>query len=95
MKAILRTVYGPPNLLELGEIERPLPKDDELLIKVHAASVNPGDSYMVRGKPLFIRALTGGLFKPTKLLIGEDAAGGSLVDEVGYSCVFWSSINDW
>ena len=50
MKAIVLTKYGPPDVLELKEVEKPVPKDDEVLIKVHAASVNDWDWCLVRGK---------------------------------------------
>jgi len=63
MKAIVYTKYGPPDVLELKEVEKPTPKDDEVLIKVHAASVNYSDLSFVRGKPFFVRMYQG-LLKP-------------------------------
>jgi NADPH:quinone reductase-like Zn-dependent oxidoreductase len=55
MKAIVYTKYGPPELLELKEVAKPTPKDDEVLIKVRAAFVNRSDWEGLRGKPLFAR----------------------------------------
>ena len=56
MKATVNMKYGPPDILELTEVERPTPKDDEVLLKVHAASVNPADWHLLRGK-LYICAI--------------------------------------
>ena len=63
MKAIVLTKYGTPDELELKEVERPVPKDDEILIRVHSSAVNDWDWGLVRGKPLFMRAF-GGLLEP-------------------------------
>jgi len=63
MKAIVYTKYGPPDILELKEIEKPSPKNDEVLIKIYAASVNPLDWHFMRGSPFFLRLLSG-FFKP-------------------------------
>ena len=51
MKAIVCTQYGPPELLEFREVEKPVPKDTEVLLKVHATSVNYNDLIHVTGKP--------------------------------------------
>ena len=51
MKAIVYHQYGSPDVLELAEVKEPTPKDDEVLVKVHAASVNPADWHLVRGDP--------------------------------------------
>ena len=59
MKAIVYTEYGPPDVLELKEVEKPTPKDNEVLIKVHAASVNSWDWDLLRGTP-FLNRLLGG-----------------------------------
>ncbi len=67
MKAIVLTKYGSPDLLELKEVERPTPKDNEVLIKAHAASVNDWDWCLVKGKPFFIRLLCG-LLKPKDII---------------------------
>ena len=74
MKAMVHTQYGPPDVLQLMEVAKPVPKDDEVLIKIHAASVNPFDLHLMRGKPIFVR-LIGGLFKPKRKIPGTDIAG--------------------
>jgi len=73
MKAIVYTKYGPPDVLELKEVAKPTVKDNEVLIKVHAASVNDWDWGLLRGKP-FVNRLIGGLLRPHKIL-GCDIAG--------------------
>jgi NADPH:quinone reductase-like Zn-dependent oxidoreductase len=73
MKAIVHTEYGPPDVLQLKEIEKPVPKDDELLVKVHAVSVNRSDWEGLIGKPLYARI--GGLRKPSRPILGSDIAG--------------------
>ena len=80
MKAIVYTKYGSPDILELKEIEKPTPKDDEVLIKIYAASVNPLDWHFMRGTPFFLRIMTG-LFKPKITRLGRDIAG--KVESVG------------
>lgn len=74
MKAFVFRKYGPPDVLELREVRTPTPKDDELLIRVHAASVNDWHWCLVRGKPFFIRMLSG-LPKPRITIPGVDIAG--------------------
>ena len=74
MKAIVLTKYGTPDDLELKEVEKPVPKDHEVLIKVHASAVNDWDWGLLRGKPLFMRAL-GGLLRPKIPIMGCDVAG--------------------
>jgi len=54
-KAIVYHQYGSPDFLELTEVEEPAPRDDEVLLKVHAASVNPADWHLLRGKPYIAR----------------------------------------
>ena len=73
MKAIVYTKYGPPHVLELKEVEKPTPKENEVLVKVHAVGVNASDWEMLRGKPLYARF--GGPFKPGKKIPGSDIAG--------------------
>jgi NADPH:quinone reductase-like Zn-dependent oxidoreductase len=66
MKAIVYTKYGPPDVLQLGAVEKPTPKDNEVLVKVHAASVNDWGWGLLRGTPLVNRLLWG-LRKPKKI----------------------------
>jgi NADPH:quinone reductase-like Zn-dependent oxidoreductase len=82
MKAIVFTQYGSPDVLQLREVPMPAPKDDELLIKVHASSVNSWDWEFLNGIP-FINRLMFGLFrpKPAKQILGADIAG--TVEAVG------------
>jgi NADPH:quinone reductase-like Zn-dependent oxidoreductase len=75
MKAIVYTKYGPPDVLESKEVEKPTPKEDEVLVKVHAASVNAADLHFLRGKPFFLRLMVGGLLKPKNKILGSDIAG--------------------
>jgi len=75
MKAIVYKKYGSPDVLHLDDVETPIPKDDEVLIKVHAASINSWDWDLLRGKP-FINRLVFGLLKPTRIkILGCDIAG--------------------
>jgi NADPH:quinone reductase-like Zn-dependent oxidoreductase len=75
MKAIVYTEYGPPDeVLELEEVEKPTPKEDEVLVKVHAASATFGDASGVRGEPFGVR-LWLGLLKPKYKILGKDIAG--------------------
>jgi NADPH:quinone reductase-like Zn-dependent oxidoreductase len=73
MKAIVYTKYGPPAVLKLKEVAKPAPRDDEVLIKVQAVSVNRSDWEGLRGKPLYARI--GGLLKPRHQILGSDIAG--------------------
>src|ERR671916_3490937 len=73
MKAIAYTKYGPPDVLQLKEVAKPAPRDDEVLIKVQAVSVNRSDWELLRGKPLYARI--GGLLKPRHQILGSDIAG--------------------
>jgi len=75
MKASVLTKYGSPDFFELREVEKPLPKDNEVLVKVHAASINSWDDEILRGTP-FVNRLMVGIFKPTKIqILGCDIAG--------------------
>jgi NADPH:quinone reductase-like Zn-dependent oxidoreductase len=74
MKAIVCTKYGPPDVLQLKEVEKPTPKDNEVLIRIHAASVNSWDCDLVKGKP-FVNRLMTGLLKPKINIFGADIAG--------------------
>ena len=73
MKAIVYTEYGLPDVLALKEVEKPAPRDNEVLIKVHAVSVNASDWEFLRGTPLYIRMW--GLLKPKYKILGSDIAG--------------------
>ncbi len=55
MKAIVYATYGSPDVLQLKELEKPIPKDDEILVKVHAVSVNRSDWEGLIGRPLYAR----------------------------------------
>jgi len=74
MKAIVYTKYGPPDVLRLKEIETPIPRDNEVLIKVYATTVNRTDTATIRAKPFFARLFTG-IFKPKKQIPGTEFAG--------------------
>jgi NADPH:quinone reductase-like Zn-dependent oxidoreductase len=75
VKAIVYTQYGPPDVLELEEIQKPIPKHDEVLIKVHAVSANPLDWHLLRADPFFVRLMGPGLLKPKSKILGADIAG--------------------
>jgi NADPH:quinone reductase-like Zn-dependent oxidoreductase len=74
MKAMVYTEYGSPDVLQLKEVEKPTPGDNEVLIKVHAASLNAADGHYLRGTPWLFR-LACGLLQPTNTLLGADVAG--------------------
>jgi NADPH:quinone reductase-like Zn-dependent oxidoreductase len=74
MKAIVFTEYGPPDVLQLKEVEMPTPADDEVLIEVHAAAANPLDWHIMRGEP-FLARLDNGLRTPNTTRLGADLAG--------------------
>ena len=73
MKAIVYTRYGSPDVLQLKEVEKPVPTDDEILVKIHVASVNRSDWECLIGKPLYARF--GGIFRPSRHILGSDIAG--------------------
>lgn len=73
MKAIVYTKYGGPEVLQIKEIEKPFPKNDEVLIKVYAASINDWDDGLLHGD--FINRLINGVLKPKKKILGSDIAG--------------------
>ena len=74
MKAMVYESYGQPDVLEFKEVNCPAPKDDEVLVKVHASSVNDWDWGLLRGKP-FVNRLLFGLLKPKLKILGVDVAG--------------------
>jgi NADPH:quinone reductase-like Zn-dependent oxidoreductase len=75
MKAIVYTKYGSPDVLQLKELEKPAPGADEVLIRVHAASINSRDCRLMRANPFFIRLMAGGLLRPKNPILGADVAG--------------------
>jgi NADPH:quinone reductase-like Zn-dependent oxidoreductase len=79
MKAIVFTKYGTPDVIELKETDKPVPKEDEVLIKVYAVSINDWDWGLLQGD--FINRLINGLFKPKIKILGSDIAG--IVEAVG------------
>jgi NADPH:quinone reductase-like Zn-dependent oxidoreductase len=83
MKAVVCTKYGLPDVLQLKEVEKPTPKDNEVLIKVQAASINYPDWDNVRGESFLARLMGAGLLKPKNTILGADIAG--RVEAVGIS----------
>ena len=75
MKAIVYTEYGPPDVLHLKDVEKPAPKDNEILVKVHAASVNAYDWHLLTADIFLVRLMGGGLNKPKNTRLGADIAG--------------------
>jgi NADPH:quinone reductase-like Zn-dependent oxidoreductase len=75
MKAIVYHKYGSPNDLKLEEIAKPTPQDNEVLVKVHAASTNAADWHLLRGKPFLVRLMGFGFLKPKNKILGSDIAG--------------------
>src|SRR5579863_8577874 len=75
MKAIVYHTYGSPDVLKLEEVQKPVPQDDKVLVKVHAASVNAGDWHLLRRKPFLMRLMGFGLLKPKNTILGSDIAG--------------------
>jgi NADPH:quinone reductase-like Zn-dependent oxidoreductase len=73
MKAIVYTEYGPPDVLRLQEVPKPVPADDEVLVKLHAVSLNRSDWEALTGKPLWARMW--GLRRPRRHILGSDIAG--------------------
>jgi NADPH:quinone reductase-like Zn-dependent oxidoreductase len=80
MKAVVSTKYGSPDVLELTEMEKPIPNDNQVLVKVHAASLNYGNLVLLKGEP-FLARFAFGLFKPKFSIPGGDIAG--VVEAVG------------
>ena len=73
MKAVVYTRYGLPEVLRFTDVDRPAPKDNEVLVKVHAVSLNASDWEVLRGKPLYSRFA--GPFRPRHHILGSDIAG--------------------
>jgi len=74
MKAAIYRRYGPPDVVQIDDVEKPVPRDNEVLIKVCAASVNPIDWHLIRGMPYMLR-IAAGLRKPKMTRLGSDVAG--------------------
>jgi NADPH:quinone reductase-like Zn-dependent oxidoreductase len=74
MKAAVYSQYGPPNVVRITDVEKPVPKDNDVLIKVRASSVNPLDWHFMRGTPYAVR-IVAGLRKPKVAGLGADVAG--------------------
>jgi len=74
MQAIVIEKYGTPDVLELREVESPVPRDNEVLVRVHAASINDWEWQLSQGKP-FVNRILAGLFKPRVRILGCDIAG--------------------
>jgi NADPH:quinone reductase-like Zn-dependent oxidoreductase len=81
MKAVVYAEYGSPDVLRLEEVDKPVPTDDEVLIRIHAVSINGSDREALIGKPSYARM--GGLFRPRHRILGSDIAG--RVEAVGRS----------
>src|SRR5438105_1124406 len=81
MRAIVRRKWGSPDVLELGETERPALADDRVLVRVRASSVNKADWHALTGTPLLARPMLGGILKPKARQLGTDFAG--VVEAVG------------
>jgi NADPH:quinone reductase-like Zn-dependent oxidoreductase len=75
MKAVVYTNYGPPDVLEIREIKKPVPTDDQVLVKVRAVAINPLDWHFMEGTPYIMRAMIGGMRKPKSPQLGVDLAG--------------------
>lgn len=75
MKAIVLARYGPPDVLQLHEVERPEPEDHEVLVKIRATAVNDWDWCFVRGRPYAFRLMGFGLLKPKGAILGAEVAG--------------------
>ncbi|MGB3299496.1 MAG: NAD(P)-dependent alcohol dehydrogenase [Phormidesmis sp.] len=81
MQAIVQSEYGSPDVLSLAEVDMPMVKSNEVLVKVRAAAVHAGDWHLMRGEPFLIRLIFGGLLKPKIRTLGTDMAG--CVESVG------------
>src|SRR6266498_383673 len=75
MKSIIQTEYGTPEILQLKTVEKPTPKDNQVLVKLHATGVNLRDWYLLTGHPFVVRLYTGGIRKPKTTTLGADIAG--------------------
>src|SRR5215212_4414954 len=80
MRAVLHEKYGPPEVLRVAEVERPVPSDDEVLVKVHASTVSRGDTELRTVEYPFTRPFTG-MRRPKRAIAGTEFAG--VVEEIG------------
>ena len=90
MRAIVNTVYGPPEVAQLMEVEKPVPSQNEILIKIYATTVNRTDCGF-RSAEYFISRFFSGLFKPKNKTLGNEFAG--VIEEIGNSVTLFK-IND-
>ncbi|MEN6507225.1 MAG: NAD(P)-dependent alcohol dehydrogenase [Smithella sp.] len=81
MKAIVYTKYGPPDVLHLEEVKKPALNEDQVLVKVYAASINASDWQLLTADPFPLRLIGFGFFKPKNTILGVDIAG--CVEAVG------------
>ncbi|MFN8496564.1 MAG: NAD(P)-dependent alcohol dehydrogenase [Anaerolineae bacterium] len=81
MKAIVNTQYGPPDILQLKEVDKPTAGDGEVLVRIYAASVNAADWHVLTADIFLVRVMVGGLRKPKHTILGADIAG--VVEAVG------------
>src|SRR2546429_2566431 len=75
MKAIVNTTYGSPDVLQFKEVARPTPQDNEVLVQVHAASVNAAELHFLKADPFLMRFMGFGLLKPKHTILGAAMAG--------------------
>ena len=75
MQAIVQTRYGPPEVLELREVDKPRVGDDQVLVRVFAASLHPDIWHVMTGSPYLLRVMGSGLLKPRHKIPGADMAG--------------------
>lgn len=100
MKAIRRSQYGPPDVLQLKEVEKPIPKENEILVKIHAASVNALDWHLLTADIFLVRLMGEGLRKPKNPRLGADMAGqveavGSQVTEFRPGDAVYGDVAPW
>jgi len=88
MKAVIHTRYGPPEVLQLAEVPKPTPKDNEVLVKIYATTVNRTDCGF-RSAEYFISRFFSGLFKPKKQVLGNEFAG--VIEETGKNVTSFKS----
>jgi NADPH:quinone reductase-like Zn-dependent oxidoreductase len=77
MKAIVQNAYGPPEVLQLGEIPEPVAADDQLLVRVHATSIHADVWHMMRGVPYVLRFMGAGVRRPKDVVPGTDLSESS------------------